>query len=104
MVVPNDVASNRIVHASPVSQVIPGYPDRTGAHRGKELKENDLDCPSHKTAKGRAISPIRNAPAPMPIAPAIMPVCAVPTVTAALGYPLDRRIGAEFGFGIMPRP
>ena len=34
----------------------------------------------------------------MPIAPAIMPVCAVPTVTAALGYPLDWRIGAEFGW------
>jgi hypothetical protein len=34
----------------------------------------------------------------MPIAPAVTPVLPVPPVATALGYPLDRRVGVEFGW------
>src|SRR5215469_9518070 len=59
MIGPDDLASYGILHASPVSHVIPGYPDRAGAHRGEEPEENDLDCQSHETAK--ATSDITNS-------------------------------------------
>jgi hypothetical protein len=104
MVGPDDIATNGILHASPVSQVIPGCPDRSGAHGGKEPDQNDLCCPGHYGfGMQSAQSPVRNAPTPMPISPLAAPVVPVPAVTAAVTYQLDRRGEARVAHACLGR-
>lgn len=91
------------------SQSVPGavfpceLPKAFGA--GFRHKPGDPARPLGKMSPPRPgdCLPIRDAATPMPVAPMVPPVDAMPAPSAALTHQFDRRCGAEFRWGRVDR-
>ena len=93
-----NAAVDSVVHASAVSEAVPDHQVGDDAAGDKEPSQPTWQGPRY--VHGRTVpakSPIRVAAAPMPIAPAVPPMTAMPTPAATLAHQLDRRGGSDFG-------
>jgi hypothetical protein len=96
--------ANNTASVGMITRILASALGKRGRSAGESMKVKQLGvtAPTHRSAdltrrqKRPLPSRVRDAATPMPIAPTVAPVDAVPAPTAALSHKFDRRRGAEF--------